>query len=72
VKTATGWHEWRIVLEFYSFTYHDATGQGVKMFIFRDNVEIASKTIEPYHWSETQEYQGTETQVGCYIRYVNR
>jgi hypothetical protein len=67
VKTDTGWHEWRFVLEFYPFTYHTATGQGLKLFIYRDGVEIASQTIEPPHWSTPQEYEAIELQEGCHV-----
>ncbi|MBF0452495.1 MAG: hypothetical protein HQK75_17460, partial [Candidatus Magnetomorum sp.] len=65
--TDTGWYHWRFVIEYYPYTYQGVAGQGIKLYIFRDGVELAFKTIIPDHWDEPFTYEGTAPQKGCYL-----
>jgi len=65
--TDTGWYQWKFVIEYYPYPYHNTTGQGVKLYIYRDGVELAQKTIEPDHWGVPYSYQTTDYESGCYV-----
>ncbi|KPA17217.1 conserved hypothetical protein, secreted [Candidatus Magnetomorum sp. HK-1] len=67
ITTDTAWHKWRLVVEAYTHNFYEATGQGFKMWLFRDDVELAYNTIKPAEWSNQHPYMAQEEEIGCYL-----
>ncbi|KPA10085.1 conserved hypothetical protein, secreted [Candidatus Magnetomorum sp. HK-1] len=65
--TGTGWHDWKFKLKFFTVEYHDTTGQGYKLWIYKDGIQIAYKKIEPRCWTNEHTYIEEKPEKGCYI-----
>jgi len=66
--TFTGWHHWKFVYQTYRYNYHNTSDMGVKLYIYRDDVLLAQKTIQPDCWKQSHPYQTKEYEEGCYER----
>jgi hypothetical protein len=71
-KTSTGWHFWKFVYERYTRIYHDTSGLGYNLYIYRDDVLLSSSTIEPHCEENQEEYTVIIPKQGCYLRHSNK
>ena len=66
--TYAGWHQWKFKYQFYKRNYQNTNGMGVKLYIYRDGVLLASETFAPKCWTQSHPYRATEYYKGCYNR----
>jgi len=66
-KTYTGWHLWKFVYERYTRNLIDTSAEGVRLYIYRDNVELSIIVIEPDCDSNEVQYTVNVPTKGCYL-----